>query len=588
MLAAAASLLFPLPNAPEGEATLAELVPEDALLVASVHDVDALAATARKNAWYRFLADEDVAPFLEYAFEKFMERSSSGGAFDVDEVESELGMTLDEILEALTGSGMFFMGIEGTDVDEGGFMGVTLLLGEDRDGFYELLDATTQLLAAESDTATSTYLGVDITEYGSETYSAYLCEKDDMVSFVLGPGSSALGIVQGTIARHAGEPDVAGFTPNPRRAAARASSATDAQIELFVDLTKFWERIEAEGAFEGETAPPKALTDGVRQIEWIQAGARIDEGEKIDVRLSASWPSTGFLGDLVSLLGPMPRDVFALMPAESISAQATQFDVAGAWDLIVDLLADIEPTTHEQLVASLDELAVVEGIDVEEDFVRQLTGGLGGFTMEVPRAELQGGLGAMTGAMSPDAPPLGAGYVVRVKDPRVVEGFLDDVLALNEMDQSVTSEEFQGQHVHTLDLEGLTKLTWAFTPNAMVVATSPTPVRTALRLAGKEDAPTTLTKPDFAKAIASNRGASMLNVMDTAQTMRSALQTFEAAMRMLPMAAMMAERPELAQSPFGPDTPWPKVEAVDRHFDGIMFTTLTRSSGYLSLRAASQ
>ena len=316
--------------------------------------------------------------------------------------------------------------------------------------------------------------------------------------------------------------------------------------------------------------------------------ARIGEGEELEWSASAAWPQGGILGGFAQLLGEIPVNLFALMPRESLTAQAYSYDLRAAFDLFQDVLERHSPEDHESMVAALDGLKSEQGIDLENDVFAPLAGGFGSFRTSVPPGEGLNAFSAMAGGGGEELPAVGDAYLVELADRERFSALVDKLLALGEGAVVHTTESFQGVPVHSLDLQGMVQLHWAFLEDAFIVGLGPTPVRAALRLAGDEDAPSILADEKYASVIRANRAASGLTLTDTAQALRFTLRTFEGVFGMLPMIAAMSGDPEAAQSPLGPDTPWPKVSTVDRYFDGVSSTTLALAGGRLSLRVLTQ
>jgi len=588
---ALAALLAALPGSAGSDdagASLLQLVPEDAFALATLNDIASLKKAVAESAWTKFVQDEDVRPFVDHVLEQLTAEADLQQALGL--IEDELDMSLSEAVDAVSGSVAAFVGCEGTDFEEDGFLGAVFLLGEERAAFHDLYDRLLARFEDEGSSSTTEYAGVAITEFalGAEG-SLSTCEADDLVVLVAGPRPEAvLEHVQAAIDKHAGEDASPGLTESATLAAARAAAGITGHFELFLDLDWVWEMVEDEGGFE-EDELPEELADGLRALHWAHMGARIGKGEELDWRITVSWPSEGLFGRIGDLLGPLPKEMVALMPRESIGVNTGNVDLHGAFELVMDLMADASPREHEEAVAGLAELKESMGLDVEHDLLAQLTGAMGQFRMEVPEAETRTGLNMMMGgAANPDLPSIGTGFVLGVREAGRVEAFVEALLELDEIGQTRTTEEFQGFNVHALDLSGLFQLHWAFAPDALAISMQPTAIRTVLRLTGKTDAPSALQHEKFRVTLEANRGASFFNVTDTAESMRIALESLQGVFGALPMIAMMSGEPDLADVPFGKDTPWPKAGAVDRYFEGVAYSAIERKGDSLRVRLATQ
>ncbi len=587
----ALTALLGLSAAPSAQtADLLELVPEEAFVLITLDDIDSLKAAASKSAWFQFVDDEGVRPFIDYALELL--EQDADAPLTTEMFEEELGTSWAELEESFSGSCALYLGMVGSDIDSGIFMGATFLLGEEKTGFHDVLDRLTSMMDDELESSTTSYLGVDITEYQVDEDVFLVSESDDLVTCAFGSGpETVLEVVQSIVARYAGEDSSLGFAENELLITARGDAAGDADhLEVFCDLERVWELDESVDLGAEEDVPEEVL-EGLRGIRWARMAARLGSGEEFDWTLSVGWPSEGLFGEAADLFVSLPEDLFGLMPRESISAYVWGFDVSGAWDYAFELMSRWDPEGHDEAIAGLAAMEESEGIDVVDDVIAQLSGAFGQFGMEVPASEAAGGLGAMMGGMTgadADLPSVGGAYVVGLKDAQRVEGVIERLLENLGQAPMRSTEEFQGYKVHTLDVGGVAKFTWAFVSDAFVGGMSPTPVRTVLRLTGKDDAPSALENEKFKGTIEANRGASMLSVVDTAQTLRLMLQTLEGTFRMMPFIAMMANDPDLADVPFGPETPWPDVGAVDRHFEGVSFTTFERADDRLILRMATR
>lgn len=583
-------LTLPLAPTPAGEDVLA-LVPDDAVFLAQIADVDGLEAAARKNDWYLFLHDEEVWPFVEHLSKVFTDSIDEGGAQAISEFEEELGFGLLEAFDALSGSIAVHVSIpDGGGGDDDFLAGVTLLLGEDRAAFEEILDAILGRLDEEWDSTYSTYADVNVSEYAKgEGSPIFVAEQGNYVSFMTGKDRDAvLEAIQTQIARFKGEESTVGKADSELLARARKATGMAGQIEAFVDVERILDLMEAAGELEGGDMPASVRAE-LMQFSWAHLVLRIGEGELLDLRLGVSWPSGELFGGFAATMGVVPQDLLRLVPRESVNATAGALDLPKTWKWFLSTVQRLDPDGHAEITAGLETMGMGMGVDFEKDLIEQITGSFASFSVEVPREEISGAMAMMSpGAAVPGAPSLAPAYLLGVRDTGRVLGAIDKLLVASELEPMHRIEEFQGYQVHRLDVQGMFKVYWSATEGALVLGMAPTPVLTALRLAGKEGAPTLLAREDFARAFQEHRGATMVSVNDTAQSLRNVLITLQSVSTMVPMMAMASGEEVPQDMPFGPDTPWPTTAAVDRHFSGIGLTALTWKDGALVLRAATR
>ena len=571
---------------PAGEPrSLLAAVPEDAIFFASVTDLAGLRAAAEKNAWGRLLGDAEFAPFWD--------ELRAAAVSEIGEGEAE---SIDLFVDSLWGSLVFF--VAGADIEDPDF-GFLIDPGEGRASFEEFLT----LVESDDDSATSyeDYGGVSLAISDQEGAWNAEFEVDGVWGVAVAASrEEALELAQGMIDRLRGSAEASVVT-SPLLGAARAGSFPG-RIEVFADAQRLMASVQEVEDLDEQARRALDLI-GLTRLSWLHGTMDLGLGEELDLHLRMALPSEGYLADWFGAFGPLPRELAALGPANAVEAALNSLDLFAIYESVWDLVADVDPAAHEAARAALDNgLQSMGGLDLEGDFLAQLTGEVASFKMPVPEEEMVTLDQAMDeigveGQEIPEELRVGQVFVIGLEDAPTVELFLEDALngvgaMLGLSAASIESEEYQGFQIQSLELPMGMTLHWCFTEDYVAGSMFPSALRSVLALHGKEDAPNLLTNKHFGPHIEEHARASMLTLAPSASSMRMLLKAMQMGFEMASSASADATWDNVEGSP---ETEWPFADlelpdasVVDRYLDGTLIFKLECNASEVALAMMSR
>jgi hypothetical protein len=587
-LVLAALLLAPVPRPPipetEGEEprSLLAAVPADAVAFVQVRDLAGLRATAAKNAWGQMLHDPELLPFWERAWAGLDAELEGDG-------EDELGKEDVALLwRSLQGSAVVFF----EAADAGPDFGVMIDPGAGRASFDEFLARVGSL--GNTDSTFEEYAGVALELWVDENDQREAAAFDVGGTWCLveaGSREAALETAHGMIDRLAGAAE-ASIEDNARLAEARAGSFPG-RVELFVDV----ERLVTEHPAELDEKTARALDLlGLQRIPWVHGALDLGEGEDLDLHLRLALPEQGYLADWFGALGPLPAELAAFGPADSVSVTLYNLDLFAIYESIWDLVEDVDPTAYAQGRAAFEGgLQAFGGLDPEGDLLAQITGEFASFRVPVPEAEITPLLDQAMGLGSPDGVPeelrVGDVFVVGLEDADTVEAFvlealdrLGPMLGLSSAD--VEGEEFQGHQIQSLALPAGLSFQWCFVEEHFLGSLYPSALRSSLALHGKPDAPSVRTHEAYAEHIERHASASMLGLAPSSSLVGMLFGAFEmgAGIAESQMAAGFDNNDsgEPTEWPFA-GLDWPGPELARRYLRGTLVFELDHAAPIVEL-----
>lgn len=559
--------LLPSPAnaAPAGD--LLAAVPQDAFFVASTDEWDALRGRASKNRWVEFFQDEEWDPVWELVRSNDELRELIDGDLD-----------LEAALDSIHGRVVVFAA--GPDV-ENVAAGLLVEPGEDRAEFEELYDGLVERMAAERAPGYGDYQDVELTFFEDEEGATQVhFELEGLFAQVHARTSEvAVEAAHGVIDRYrGGEQGQPGFEANTLRPRAREGLPAAPAAWGFADVQQIVALAMAE---EDEVLEPEEREMlehvGVFGIGWLYAQAELGAGEELALRVRVEFPSDTLLGDLLGHLGTLPTEMLDLMPRGATSVTLGNYDLWGAYQTAKSFLEEYVPELHMQLDGGLTMLEASMQIDLEADFLSQLSGRFGSFRMPVSSEELR----SVTPTLPEGTEALNQGDVtlVGLTNSERVQAVVSKVLQLVKLDTSVETEEYQGRPFSVLPLPTGPRLHWAFAERALAVGLYPTPLRAVLARSGDADAPTVRDDEAFAARIAAVKGASMAQVSDTATTVSMLLEA-------VPLIAQLGLQEgdvdeETAQALQRVE--WPEPALAREYFSGTVESTVGRRGTVLEV-----
>ena len=344
-----------LPAAQPQDSDLLLHVPQEAFAVLHCADASTAFEQARRNDLFQLLTEEeDGAPLREVV---------TGLVLDLLPGDANrLQLSPDS-----TGQAVSFALPDGLGA---GFLARTR--GEDG-GLLELLRSSVPLeLSSERQ-----LLGADVEVYEPtagrvqplRSYHYLIAEREDLVVALMAQDNviELLADVLDTT----GEP-----APVTRRLEdARAKHGPAGMVELYVDFTPFSEQAARELQQAGEPfgiSPEKLL--GLEDT-WLYATASLPPGVGVTARGHVSIPEGTFLARLADTFEPLPPDLLSGCPESTSGLHALHWDLARFYDQTLEELRQNQQEQGAELIdGALRSTQVMTGVDLQEEFLRQLSG----------------------------------------------------------------------------------------------------------------------------------------------------------------------------------------------------------------------
>lgn len=536
-------------------ATLAEVLPGEAVWVVRTCPLDELRARAAGSDWVRFFGDERF-----------------GGALGrlVTGLEPRLGGDdgLAGILADVRGEAALFL----APTASGGLGGGVLLRpGEGGEALGERLQAFVAQLASGAEQTRGKHAGVEclrIERPGRrEVLVAFAMER--LVGAVFAPDVAAADrLAQATIDRQRGEAAGPGFEGSAL-GRTRPEAAREPALSLHVALQAM---VEATGVRWDKGEDDRfARLSGLDSTEWLHALVDFDEGETLDATLALHLPD-GVLAALADGLRPLPADMAELAPAESLGVGLAGYDVAGAFDALQDFLETNDPQSYQGLRMGLQLGSAQLGFDLERDVFGQLTGRFASFSVRVPQEEVSPLL-----AQGPHAESLalGGAFFAELRDPEALGRVFERITSLPEVAPYTSEETWQDWTVHTLSVEDAFRLRWAFSEHGLYLAEHEAALHAALERSHGGVPGSAAGEDRFREGLASAKGASVVSLVETESTVASTLATLH---------ALLALASGQGGLPFPLPFELPDPSMAGEYFDGVLSFTVERAGDVLRMR----
>ncbi len=566
---------------------LLALAPENSVSVLAIGNLDEMREAAKKNSFVRFAEDEQVAALFNNIAGDAMEKLAA--ELQLNQV---LGPDIDlaALLASLHGSVVLFSETPNQNMQDP-LVGLMIELGDDRSGFDQVFSGFMDRMGNKMSVSGSDHMGVPVMSFRPKEARAegvlHLAELGDAVVLMGGSGSpAAMTQLQGIIDRWSGASSTGGLLQSANFKSARGSLEFDPHIECYLDVHSLWSSLQNSGELRHAELPEDLLNE-IGQVRWLHGGARIGTGEELDFQLGLDMPEEGIIASFAGLFGGIPIDLMRQVPRQSSSICSLSLDLHGLFNTANDLLRAFDEQKFNEAQLALQRVNDM-GIDIEGNFLSQLTGGYVGFSVEVPASEsLLGMAGSMAGAANGDdpLPSYASATIIGLQDPGPFKAGIDKILETFNQ-QKLTTDVANGQQAHSVNF-GFFGVHWAFTPKSLVLGIQPTPVAEALRMLG-DDSLSIMDKGRFAGPMQANRRAFHFSIRDTATNLKSAMGGLQSVSRMLPMLSMLTDFKVPEGFPINAQTPWPSPSIVSRYFEGTISSAVTWDESSLRLRLTSK
>lgn len=312
---------------------LLQLLPNDAVLVATIGDFAGAMEAENPSAWIGFFTDERLRDF----FAEVAEEEGNSDALQV--IDAALG-----VMRHVRGGGLAMTELEG-----GGGVGVLRVT----DGFVPAMRAMAE--AGGETLEEATVLGAD--GYRISTGGS------DSVQMVEMSGVMVVGFGEAEVAGEGMRDVVAAMkTPSDQE---RWWSGTDfarpkgAMLEVFVSLEQ---AIAASPEFGGMFPNASAAYFGMG----------LGEGMASETILSLDFGENDVLGAFAGALGDANLDLLGLAPSDALAAHVLNVDVAALIDAGMSLAGD--EAVRNDYEAAVSAGSGILGVDLEGEIIDNLTG----------------------------------------------------------------------------------------------------------------------------------------------------------------------------------------------------------------------
>lgn len=548
--------------------TLLAAAPKQCVLAFSLRDLDGLRERASAHAWGRFLADPEMEKIGQWL-------ASKGITWEAAMADSDLPVDPLEFLGSIHDSMLVFMAPVGPDLEPG--FGILIAPGEERGDFEDHLDAVLASMEDELTSSSDTYQDVDLSLFDSpdpDEPDLVVFETGGVAALVGSTGSDpALELAHEVVDGLAGRNEDGGLAELAALADARKTVGGARSVEFLVDVGSMIKLVSAHEEDWDEEVQSLLDDIGVGRMRWVYLNADLGQGEELDLGFSLHVPEDSYMARYFDLFRPVPRDMARYLPPSSASISLGSFDLWGAWQTTLEILDERAPELGRQLQAGLEMVSSSTGLDIEQDLLAQIDGTIAGFTMTVPEEEVRQAMGPMA-QMGVDVEGFDQGNatIIGLKDPEVVELFLEDVLSMVNVSAMVEQEDYQGEVVSSMAMPGMGGLHWTFTDGALIFSEYPTALHAALSMLSQEEPQTALAVSPFKERLKGNLGASIVSVSDTAESVRAILAVGGMLTQLFGSMDLGPGAPSLAGIP----KPDPSIAA--KYFEGTLLGKLTRRS----------
>ncbi len=546
---------------------LLKALPSEAIGVLATAGWDDIRLRCAQNAWAEFAKKGSWAGF-DSIVDKVLEETAGSLAKHI-----ELGGVLASIQGPLAMS---------VSREEYGWEACGLVdAGERAEAFDALFQMVWgQLEENEDGSSTYDYEGSPILFVGGsggDTHLAIFQSKGIFGALLHEDSDSVLPRVIEVVDRLAGNADGKGFLGTRAFHEARKSHNGTPALRIVFNGDSFFEALTRE-LNAGQLGRPTEM--GIFDIGWAYVNMDLGPSESLDFNGGVSIPADTLLCDFADLLGPIPTHLIARMPATSSNVSLWNYDLNGAWQLLLDTLGTYDAEAFETIRTGLTQVRDTWDIDIDEELFAQFTGNFASFTMPVPEGEIAKNLKVL-GIDSTDSPNESNAFMIELEDAYIVEDALEKAFMASGIGSLIEEAEYKGHFFNSASL-GFQSFMWGFTDDTFVYSNTPTPVHTALSLSKLKKVE--LPHLDLFKKVLKRSGpnVNLITISDTRSTVETVISALSLAERFVPMVgvdpilremlSMGFPDPTLAASYFQGTL----VQTISRQKDGVYFTFAAR------------
>ncbi len=372
------------------------LVPEDALFVARIPDVDGLRQAARANTHYRFLSEPDgLARSVDEEYEQLrivLEFDPSPDELAKLEPDAREAHDLAASIDGSVTKFLQFVDSKRWLVVFGAVLSGTIVVPERP---MAEVEAVLQGMAARKQQALSVFYrdGFRIVQPAPEEEGELIHEAtifaESWFAHLSVSSSASQGIetwidplLASARAMEAGEVS-ASVLDNPIWNRANGARSFVPQAELWINVQKLWE------AEKGSETPDFTRFLGLDGVEWIVGGARLGPDEVSEVELAIHVPRGARVNQLLDAFGPLPLHLLERFPLEAGSVTAMNIDPHRLFQTGLALSNTYQSGLGDVASDQVETLSDLLGVDLEEDVLAQIPGPMAAYrpSLEAQMAE---------------------------------------------------------------------------------------------------------------------------------------------------------------------------------------------------------
>jgi len=333
----------------------------------------------------------------------------------------------------------------------------------------------------------------------------------------------------------------------------------------------------------GEEALGVITELGFLDVAWAYLNVDIGLGENLDFAAGLHIPHDTVIGDFADLLGPAPIGMLKRLPNACSSLSLCNYDVAGAWQLFLEVLSSFTQEGYDNVLQGLQSARDLWGIDLEEELLLQFTGDFASFSMRVPEGEIKNPLEQL--ALEAEGVPArstaaalasrdlfneSAGFLVGLADPYAVQDTLEKLLLIAGVSGLVEEDDYQDYTYHSMDLEQQS-LVWSFTDDNLLCSVSSTPLHNMLSRAEVDVADKSHLNRFRGVLATCGPEVGLISISDTRNTIESMIAAMGLFGQVLPVTTGIPGLHDLSTLEL------PEKEVVGSYFQGTLIQKIART-----------
>jgi len=559
-----------------------QATPSQLSAVVTVNDLPQLLSNGRKNSWYQYFLDPQLAELRSW-FDLQRHRHHDAA----DEEDNDSGrIPVRALVESIEALSVFLVPTPESPV---GALGVILQAREAHQPLNDQVKRFHARLAQQDepvvetwhDTRLNIYTAIDPTDDAGKPVTVVCAELEGLFFFTFGELGEAepefvIQLAKDSIDRSL-DAEATNLLSNERFLEARGSSSSTAlsgrghHIEGFVDVPSLVNYIPKDRKIEPIIA---AVVRSLSSIPWVYGSLTLGEGEELDSQFGFRCDPETLLGQIVGLARPAPNEMLKLLPPDSSKVSVGAFDMGALVDIVLGSVERFAPEGTVQKVEAVLALAKAQsGVDPVQDVLRAFTGEFAIFQRYPEIDDIDDDSSMVSFAMMET-------IVVGLADGDEFADNLDDVLSATGLDTYLEIDDYEDIDIYTSSL-GM-PISWAVTDGFLAVSGRREDIEHLIR-ASLADQPSVLDGERLSLPIDETEGTSMFTVYDTAAALKVMGEAFDMVSNVSMAAPQMDEMTEVLQA-FGSDGIFAS-DLVDKYLDGLTYSSLTVEGGRVWLRS---